>query len=206
MAEVVLFHHALGLSQGVIALAEDLRAAGHLVHTPDLFAGPTFVTLDQGVQHAQEVGFGEIVQRGARAVDGLASGLVYVGLSLGVLPRSTWLRRAPARRVRSSSMPACRVRNSVQPGGKICPRRSMQWTPARSALARVISRRPRRWPASRQMAGFSSIPATHISFPTGRSRPLIQPQQRFLNGGCATFSRIDSSSTASPWLPVPQFK
>jgi hypothetical protein len=95
MAEVVLFHHALGLSQAVIALAEDLRAAGRLVHRPDLFAGRTFVTLDQGVQHAQEVGFGEIIQRGARAVGGLASGLVYVCLSLGVLPRSTWLRRAP---------------------------------------------------------------------------------------------------------------
>jgi hypothetical protein len=95
MAEVVLFHHALGLSQAVIALAEDLRAAGRLVHTPDLFAGRTFVTLDQGVQRAQEVGFGEIIQRGARAVGGLASGLVYACLSLGVLPRSTWLRRAP---------------------------------------------------------------------------------------------------------------
>ncbi|WP_431321130.1 dienelactone hydrolase family protein [Rhizobium sp. YTU87027] len=86
MAEVVLFHHALGLTQGVIALAEDLRAAGHVVHAPDLFVGRVFDTLDQGVQHAQEIGFGEIIQRGARAVDGLASELVYVGLSLGVLP------------------------------------------------------------------------------------------------------------------------
>ncbi|MDQ0563105.1 dienelactone hydrolase [Rhizobium mesoamericanum] len=86
MAEVVLFHHALGLTQGLIALAEDLRAAGHVVHVPDLFAGQVFVTVGQGVQHAEEIGFGEIIQRGVRAVDGLASELVYVGLSLGVLP------------------------------------------------------------------------------------------------------------------------
>ncbi|WP_028745355.1 dienelactone hydrolase family protein [Rhizobium mesoamericanum] len=86
MAEVVLFHHALGLTQGLIAFAEDLRAAGHVVHVPDLFAGQVFDTLGQGVQHAQEIGFGEIIQRGVRAVDGLARELVYVGLSLGVLP------------------------------------------------------------------------------------------------------------------------
>jgi len=86
MAEVVLFHHALGLTRGVIAFAGDLRAAGHVVHTPDLVAGRTFDTLEQGVQHAQETGFGEIIQRGARAVDGLAADLVYVGFSLGVLP------------------------------------------------------------------------------------------------------------------------
>lgn len=86
MAEVVLFHHAQGLTQGVVALAAELRAGGHVVHTPDLFAGRTFDTLEQGVQHAQEIGFGEIVERGARAVDGLMTELVYVGLSLGVLP------------------------------------------------------------------------------------------------------------------------
>lgn len=98
MAEVVLFHHALGLTRGVIAFAGDLRAAGHVVHTPDLVAGRTFDTLEQGVQHAQETGFGEIIQRGARAVDGLAADLVYVGFSLGVLPAQYLAqRRAGAR-------------------------------------------------------------------------------------------------------------
>ena len=42
MAEVLLFHHALGLTPGVIAFADQLRAAGHAVHTPDLYAGRTF--------------------------------------------------------------------------------------------------------------------------------------------------------------------
>ena len=34
MAEVVLFHHAQGLTPGVVAFADELRFAGHIVHTP----------------------------------------------------------------------------------------------------------------------------------------------------------------------------
>lgn len=86
MAEVVLFHHAYGLTPGVIAFADELRSAGHTVHTPDLFAGRTFDTVEEGVAHAREVGFGEVVERGVRAVDGLPVELVYAGFSLGVLP------------------------------------------------------------------------------------------------------------------------
>jgi dienelactone hydrolase len=36
MAEVVLFHHVQGLTDGVLAFAGELRAGGHTVHTPDL--------------------------------------------------------------------------------------------------------------------------------------------------------------------------
>ena len=56
MAEVVLFHHALGLTPGVTAFADDLRAAGHTVHTPDLFEGRTFGSAEAGVGHAREIG------------------------------------------------------------------------------------------------------------------------------------------------------
>ncbi len=86
MAEVVLFHHALGLTPGLFAFADELRAAGHTVHTPDLFEGRTFGTIDEGVGHAQEIGFGEVMERGARAVEELPAELVYAGFSLGVLP------------------------------------------------------------------------------------------------------------------------
>jgi dienelactone hydrolase len=41
VAEVVLFHHAQGLTPGVAAFADGLRSAGHIVHTPDLFDGRT---------------------------------------------------------------------------------------------------------------------------------------------------------------------
>jgi dienelactone hydrolase len=86
MAEVVLFHHALGLTPGIIAFADELRSAGHTVHTPDLFEGRTFPTLDDGVRHAEEIGFGEVIGRGARAVEQLPTDVVYAGFSLGVLP------------------------------------------------------------------------------------------------------------------------
>ena len=86
MAEVVLFHHALGLSPGVVAFADELRAAGHTVHTPDLFEGRAFDTIKEGVGYAGEVGFGEVIQRGVRAAEQLPSELVYAGFSLGVLP------------------------------------------------------------------------------------------------------------------------
>lgn len=86
MTEVVLFHHAQGLTSGVVAFADQLRAAGHTVHTPDLFEGRTFDTLEDGMGYVEGVGFGEMIQRGARAVESLPPELVYAGFSLGVLP------------------------------------------------------------------------------------------------------------------------
>jgi dienelactone hydrolase len=86
MAEVVLFHHALGLTPGVVRFADELRGAGHLVHTPDLFEGRTFDSIEAGMALGEQVGFGEIIQRGARAVQDLPAALVYAGFSLGVLP------------------------------------------------------------------------------------------------------------------------
>lgn len=85
VAEVVLFHHALGLSAGVVAFADELRRAGHLVHTPDLFDGHTFDSIENGMTHVEEVGFDEVVRRGVDAVDGLPAPVVYAGFSLGVV-------------------------------------------------------------------------------------------------------------------------
>lgn len=86
MAEVLLFHHALGRTDGLLAFAARLRDAGHTVHTPDLYDGRTFPTLEDGVAHARSIGFGALLERGARAADGLPAELVYAGFSLGVLP------------------------------------------------------------------------------------------------------------------------
>jgi dienelactone hydrolase len=86
VAEVLLFHHAQGLTAGVQAFADELRAAGHVVHVPDLYDGRTFGALVDGVAHAEEVGFDTIIERGRVAADGLPSGIAYVGFSLGVLP------------------------------------------------------------------------------------------------------------------------
>lgn len=86
MAEVLLFHHSQGLTSGVVAFADELRDAGHVVHTPDLFEGRTFPTVAEGVAHAQRLGFGTVIERGVQAADGLGAGLVYAGMSLGCLP------------------------------------------------------------------------------------------------------------------------
>jgi dienelactone hydrolase len=85
MADVVLFHHALGLTRGIVIFADELRRAGHTVHTPDLFGGRTFATIEEGVGHAREIGFDEVIERGVRAVEGLPADLVYAGFSLGVV-------------------------------------------------------------------------------------------------------------------------
>jgi dienelactone hydrolase len=76
MAEVVLFHHAQGLTPGVGAFAHELRRAGHTVHTPDLFEGPTFETIADGMGYVREIGFSEVIERGVRAVEGLPAELV----------------------------------------------------------------------------------------------------------------------------------
>lgn len=86
MAEVVLFHHALGLTPGVVGFADQLRHEGHTVHTPDLFEGRTFGSIAEGMGHVEQIGFGEVIDRGTRAVDSLPAALVYAGFSLGVLP------------------------------------------------------------------------------------------------------------------------
>jgi dienelactone hydrolase len=98
MAEVVLFHHALGLTPGVIAFADELRRAGHTVHTPDLFGGRTFGSIEEGVAHAGKIGFGEVIERGVRATDNLPARLVYAGFSMGVLPAQQLAQTRPGAR------------------------------------------------------------------------------------------------------------
>ena len=86
MAEVVLFHHAQGLTPGVHAFADRLRSAGHTVHTPDLFGGRTFDTVESGVDHARELGFDAVREAGVAFAQNLPATVVYAGFSLGVLP------------------------------------------------------------------------------------------------------------------------
>ena len=95
MAEVLLFHHAQGQTPGFVAFADELRAAGHTVHTPDLYDGKTFAALDDGVGYAEQVGFDAIVERGERAAAGLPSELVYAGFSLGALPAQKLAQTRP---------------------------------------------------------------------------------------------------------------
>ncbi len=86
MTEIVLFHHAQGLTPGVIAFADGLRRAGHIVHSPDLYDGHTFDTLAEGVEYAQRVGFETITQQAIQVAEGLPAAVIYGGFSLGVGP------------------------------------------------------------------------------------------------------------------------
>jgi dienelactone hydrolase len=95
MAEILLFHHAQGQTPGFLAFADELRAAGHVVHTPDLYDGNTFADLDGGVGYAKEVGFGTIAERGRLAAEGLPNALVYAGFSLGVGPAQMLAQTRP---------------------------------------------------------------------------------------------------------------
>jgi dienelactone hydrolase len=87
MAEVLLFHHAQGQTEGLHAFADELRQAGHTVHAPDLFEGRTFGSIDEGLAHVRESGgFESLIERGVREADELPPELVYGGFSMGVLP------------------------------------------------------------------------------------------------------------------------
>ena len=95
MAEILLFHHAQGRTPGVLAFADGLRAAGHVVHTPDLYDGKTFADLDEGVGYARELGFDKVIERGRLAAESLPDGLVYAGFSLGVMPAQLLAQTRP---------------------------------------------------------------------------------------------------------------
>jgi dienelactone hydrolase len=98
VAEVLLFHHIQGLTDGVVAFADDLRAAGHTVHTPDLFDGRTFATIDEGMAYAKEVGFGALAERGVAAGERVAPEAVYAGFSMGVMPAQQLAQTRPGAR------------------------------------------------------------------------------------------------------------
>lgn len=95
MAEVLLFHHALGQTQGFHVFADELRQAGHEVHTPDLFDGRTFSSIDEGLAYVKQVGFETIIELGELAADELPDELVYAGFSLGVLPAQKLAQTRP---------------------------------------------------------------------------------------------------------------
>ncbi len=98
MAEVLLFHHAQGLTPGVIAFADALRAAGHTVHTPDLFDGRTFGSIEEGLAYAGEVGFETILERGVGTAEDLPAELVYAGFSLGEMAAQKLAQTRPGAR------------------------------------------------------------------------------------------------------------
>lgn len=95
MTQVLLFHHAQGLTDGVRAFAGRLREAGHEVTAPDLYQGRTFATVAEGVSHAEEIGFDKLIAAGVAEAAGLTGGTVYIGMSLGVMPAQKLAQTRP---------------------------------------------------------------------------------------------------------------
>ncbi len=168
MEEIMLFHHAQGLTPGVVAFADRLRRAGHIVHTPDLFDGQTFDDLEKGMRFVRELGFGEVMERGERAVAGLPAELVYADSLWAWFRHRSWPKPGPERAGHFSSIPVCRSRSSGQPGQKRCRCKCMAWMlilfllgKATSTLLGPSSLKPRR-------GNFSSILAISTTLPIAR--------------------------------------
>jgi dienelactone hydrolase len=83
MAEVVLYHHIQGLTEGVQSFADELRQAGNTVHTPDLFDGRTFATMDEAFTFVREAG-DALDAKADSVAQALPDALVYAGISWGV--------------------------------------------------------------------------------------------------------------------------
>lgn len=98
MAEILLFHHAQGLTSGVQAFAEALRTGRHLVHTPDLFDGRIFASIEEGLAHINETGFDAMRARAEHTANTLPPDLVYAGFSFGVVPAQRLAQTRPGAR------------------------------------------------------------------------------------------------------------
>lgn len=100
---VALFHSMFGLRPVELAAAEHLRAAGHRVVSPDLFAGAvaakhgSLPTLDDGFALMERIGWGTIMARARTAIDDLPADTVLGGFSMGAgVVGSLWPDRLSA--------------------------------------------------------------------------------------------------------------
>jgi len=98
MTEVVLYHHVQGLTDGVRSFADQMRRAGHTVHTPDLFDGRTFESIEAGMAFARDAGFEALAARGVAAAEGIGPEAVYAGFSFGVMAAQELAQTRPEAR------------------------------------------------------------------------------------------------------------
>jgi dienelactone hydrolase len=193
MAEVVLFHHAQGLTTGVGEFAETLRRAGHIAHVPDLYQGRVFATLADGIGYAQETGIDTIIERGRAAAGQLPGELVYAGFSLGVPPAQMLAQTRPGARgalLFEACLPVSMF-GGAWPQGVPVQVHGMDadeffagkatWTPP----AR-LSRRPR-------TPSCSSTPATGTCSPTRACRPTTSRRPRCSPSACSASSMASTS-------------
>jgi dienelactone hydrolase len=188
MTEVVLYHHAQGLTEGVRSFADELRTAGHTVYTPDLYEGHTYATLDEGIAYAKEVGFGTILERGRLAAEGLRPELVYAGFSLGVMPAQMLAQTRPGARgalLFSAALPTSEFGNEWPEGVpvQIHMMEGDEWAEedlpaARELTERVDSAKLFLYPGEGHLFADSSLP----DYDEGAATLLKQRVLKFLEG------------------------
>lgn len=177
MTDVILFHHAQGLTAGVRRFADQLRAAGHHVAAPDLYDGATFKTLDDGIGYAEQVGFDTIIKRGQLAAESLPTPSSMPDSHSACCPHRAWPRLGRARRGRCCFMPACRPPSSAAHGRRASRSRSTRWKPtscssptASSTSPAISSPRPRTrtiGPGERSILVVFTTYPQHTSWPQG---------------------------------------
>jgi dienelactone hydrolase len=92
---VVLFHSVYGRRPAVLAAADRLRAAGHAVTVPDLYAGPVAATAEEGFALCDQVGWPVIMCRARQVLAGLPPQTALAGLSMGAAVAAALLGERP---------------------------------------------------------------------------------------------------------------
>jgi dienelactone hydrolase len=95
MAHVIMFHSVYGQRPAVLAAAALLRAAGHEVIAPDLYAGQVAATVDEGFALCDQIGWPVILHRARQALAGLPPETVLAGLSMGAAVAAALLAERP---------------------------------------------------------------------------------------------------------------
>lgn len=99
MAEVLLLHSVLGIRPGIVEAADRLRAAGHVVHVPDLFEGEAPLdSYEEAAARMARIGVPVVVGRARAAAEPFGPNLVYAGFSLGAALATGLAARRPGAR------------------------------------------------------------------------------------------------------------
>lgn len=83
MTTIVLFHSALGATEGFHACADVLRAEGHTVDAIDQYDGRTFADYGPAMEYVESVGFPALMATALDAASALPDGFVAIGFSNG---------------------------------------------------------------------------------------------------------------------------
>ena len=182
MTDVVLYHHIQGLTEGVRSFANELRQAGHTIHTPDLFDGRTFATMDEAFAFVREAG-DALDAKADSAAQALPEGMVYAGISWGVGAAQRLAQTRPARVGRFSTKPASRSPANTPSvhGPTTCPFKSTARRTTSSSHTRATSMLPASWSlrSGRTRPNCSCTPATSTSSSTPRFPPTTPTRRHW---------------------------